>query len=80
MATKKHVHEMAFSNYMDKKRGRGSTPSIPEIIWAKNVRAIEVIVVCGFLMKSLKKHNLNTITYKSSQTQKKLYKKKRCYF
>ena len=31
------------------------TPSIPEIIWAKNVRAI---VVCGFLMKSLKKHIL----------------------
>ena len=29
-----------------------STPSIPEIIWVKNVRAI---VVCGFLMKSLKK-------------------------
>ena len=25
-----------------------STPSIPEIIWVKNVRAI---VVCGFLMK-----------------------------
>ena len=24
------------------------TPSIPEIIWAKNVRAI---VVCGFIMK-----------------------------
>ena len=32
-----------------------ATPSIPEIIWAKNVRAI---VVCGFLMKSLKKHIL----------------------
>ena len=31
------------------------TPSIPEIIWAINVRAI---VVCGFLMKSLKKHIL----------------------
>ena len=31
------------------------TPSIPEIIWAKNVRAI---AVCGFLMKSLKKHIL----------------------
>ena len=31
------------------------TPSIPEIIWAKNVSAI---VVCGFLMKSLKKHIL----------------------
>ena len=29
-----------------------STPSIPEIIWVKNVSAI---VVCGFLMKSLKK-------------------------
>ena len=28
------------------------TPSIPEIIWVRNVRAI---VVCGFLMKSLKK-------------------------
>ena len=28
-----------------------ATPSIPEIIWVKNVRAI---VVCGFLMKSLK--------------------------
>ena len=28
------------------------TPSIPEIIWDKNVRAI---VVCGFLMKFLKK-------------------------
>ena len=27
------------------------TPSIPEIIWVKNVRAI---VVCGFLIKSLK--------------------------
>ena len=33
----------------------GLTPSIPEIIWVKNVRAI---VVCGFLMKSLKKHIL----------------------
>ena len=32
-----------------------NTPSIPEIIWAKNVRAI---VVCEFLMKSLKKHIL----------------------
>ena len=32
-----------------------NTPSIPEIIWVKNVRAI---VVCGFLMKSLKKHIL----------------------
>ena len=31
------------------------TPSIPEIIWVKNVRAI---VVCGFLMKSSKKHIL----------------------
>ena len=31
------------------------TPSIPELIWVKNVRAI---VVCGFLMKSLKKHML----------------------
>ena len=32
------------------------TPSsIPEIIWVKNVRAI---VVCGFLMKSLKKQIL----------------------
>mgnify|MGYP001181904146 CR=1 FL=1 len=31
------------------------TPSIPEIIWAKNVKAI---VVCRFLMKSLKKHIL----------------------
>ena len=31
------------------------TPSILEIIWVKNVRAI---VVCGFLMKSLKKHIL----------------------
>ena len=31
------------------------TPSIPEKIWVKNVRAI---VVCGFLMKSLKKHIL----------------------
>ena len=29
------------------------TPSIPEIIWVKNVRAI---VVCGFLIKSLKNH------------------------
>ena len=29
--------------------------SIPEIIWVINVRAI---VVCGFLMKSLKKHIL----------------------
>ena len=28
------------------------TPSIPEIIWVKNVRAI---LVCGFLMKFLKK-------------------------
>ena len=26
----------------------GNTPSIPEIIWVKNVRAI---VVCGFLIK-----------------------------
>ena len=32
--------------------GKVSTPSIPEIIWVKNVRAI---VVRGFLMKSLKK-------------------------
>ena len=31
------------------------TPSISEIIWVRNVRAI---VVCGFLMKSLKKHIL----------------------
>ena len=31
------------------------TQSIPEIIWIKNVRAI---VVCGFLMKSLKNHIL----------------------
>jgi hypothetical protein len=31
------------------------TPFILEIIWVKNVRAI---VVCGFLMKSLKKHIL----------------------
>ena len=29
------------------------TPSIPEIIWVKNVGAI---VVFGFLMKSLKSH------------------------
>ena len=29
-----------------------ATPSIPEIIWVKNVRAI---VVCGFLMKFLRK-------------------------
>ena len=29
------------------------TPSIPELIWVENVRAI---VVCGFLMKFLKKH------------------------
>ena len=36
-------------------KGRYTTPSIPEIIWVKNVRAI---VVCGFLMKSLKKHIL----------------------
>ena len=28
------------------------TPSIPEIMWVENVRAI---VVCGFLMKSIKK-------------------------
>ena len=32
-----------------------ATPSIPEIIWVKNVRAF---VVCGFLMKSSKKHML----------------------
>ena len=32
-----------------------TTPSIPELIWVKNVRAI---VVCGFLMKFLKKHIL----------------------
>ena len=32
-----------------------NTPSIPEKIWVKNVRAI---VVCGFLMKSLKNHIL----------------------
>ena len=38
---KKH---MKTSNY--------NTPSIPKLIWVKNVRAI---VVCGFLMKSLKK-------------------------
>ena len=31
-------------------KGRYTTPSIPEIIWVKNVRAI---VVCGFLMKSI---------------------------
>ena len=31
------------------------TPPIAEIIWVKNVRAI---VVCGFLMKSLKNHIL----------------------
>ena len=31
------------------------TPSISEIIWVRNVRAI---VVCGFFMKSLKKHIL----------------------
>ena len=31
------------------------TPSIPEIIWVRNVRAI---VVCGFLIESLKKHIL----------------------
>ena len=31
------------------------TPPILEIIWVKNVRAI---VVCGFLIKSLKKHIL----------------------
>ena len=30
-----------------------TTPSIPEIIWVKNVRAI---VVCGFLMKFWKKN------------------------
>ena len=29
-----------------------NTPSIPELIWVKDVR---VIVVCGFLMKFLKK-------------------------
>ena len=34
---------------------KDATPSIPEIIWVKNVRAI---LVCGFLMKSLKKHIL----------------------
>ena len=32
-----------------------NTPSISEIIWVRNVRAI---VVCGFFMKSLKKHIL----------------------
>ena len=32
-----------------------NTPSIPKLIWVKNVRAI---VVCGFLMKFLKKHIL----------------------
>ena len=37
------------------------TLSIPEIIWAKNVRAI---VVCGFLMKSLKKHTYPEILKK----------------
>ena len=31
-------------------KAKNVTPSIPEIICAKNVRAI---VVCGFLMKSL---------------------------
>ena len=35
----------------DVARGACSTPSIPEIIWVKDVRAI---VVYGFLMKSLK--------------------------
>ena len=38
---------MAWPNY--------DTPSISEIIWVRNVRAI---VVCGFFMKSLKKHIL----------------------
>ena len=37
------------------RRTKLGTPSIPKIIWVKNVRAI---VVCGFLMKSLKKHML----------------------
>ena len=47
---------MVFSEYMI-----SITPSIPEIIWVKNMRAI---VVCGYLMKSLKKthpENLNKI-------------------
>ena len=36
-------------------RAKVNTPPIAEIIWVKNVRAI---VVCGFLMKSLKNHIL----------------------
>ena len=34
-----------------------ATPSISEIIWVRNV--VRAIVVCGFFMKSLKKHTEN---------------------
>ena len=43
------------SPYLVKLDETEDTPSIPEIIWVKNVRAI---VVCGFLIKSLKNHIL----------------------
>ena len=36
-------------------KNESHTPSIPEIIWVKNLKAI---VVCGSLMKSLKNHFL----------------------
>ena len=42
-----HLHSLGIIEYF--------TPSISEIIWVRNVRAI---VVCGFLIKSLKKHIL----------------------
>ena len=51
------------------------TPSIPEIIWLKNVRAI---VVCGFLMKylikniypeNLKKIGLDWLCYLAGNSQ-----------
>ena len=32
-----------------------ATPSIPEIIWVQNVRAI---VVCGFLIELIEKYNM----------------------
>ena len=42
-------------SWIRKSQSSHHTPSISEIIWVRNVRAI---VVCGFFMKSLKKHIL----------------------
>ena len=46
---KKFIHFVSWISLLNKLY----TPSIPEIIWDKNVRAI---VVCGFLMKLSKKY------------------------